>query len=268
MNKSFQLAIRLIAATLALAAGAAQAAKVPKADICHLNKEAGVFELISVGENALEPHLAHGDLLAGVDNGDDQLSLDEYCMLAVPPTVLARAYIDVFDDGSAYNAKHDIDIAVLTDLNNDGVPSAGDQLEFDAFPLNDDPCPNGRNCDVGTFDQDRVQTVTEVEDYSSEFVRVLTSPIRFPTNTRFRITFGHNSAFERFGVDSAGSPQSPSLSPMSWITDRFVPAGSQTQCWSEFYVGPHGYLSPNPTVPYLQVFGPCADDPFLDVEIY
>lgn len=143
----------LIAAVLLLVCGSVQAAKVPKVEVCHLDQDAGIFLLKSVSGNALDPHLNHGDLLPDVDNGDGEISLDGDCMLVLPHHVLARAYIDVDDDGAGYDAEHDIDIAVLTDSNNDGVVSVGDEIEVDAFPATFTQCgaPYTICPRVGTF---------------------------------------------------------------------------------------------------------------------
>lgn len=37
----------------------------PKVDVCHLDKDSGVFFLINISENALKAHLIHGDGLPG-----------------------------------------------------------------------------------------------------------------------------------------------------------------------------------------------------------
>jgi hypothetical protein len=78
-----QYARRLLTAALSiglLAAGAAQAAKAPKVDICHFDAEEGIFKPISLNGNAVANHVEnHGDQFPNIDPPEGGIELDEYC---------------------------------------------------------------------------------------------------------------------------------------------------------------------------------------------
>jgi hypothetical protein len=151
-----------------LAAGAAQAAKAPKVDICHFDAEEGIFKPISLNGNAVANHVEnHGDQFPNVDPGNGGIVLDEDCLGAMtpPPYVFARAYIDV-NKNQSYDGDTDIDIAYVEDENNNGVLDIGDQVVFSQYPLNFDPCPAG-DCSAG------------VGNYAD-----LTHPVKNITDTR------------------------------------------------------------------------------------
>jgi hypothetical protein len=78
--------IGVLATCMLLMAGAAQAAKAPKVDICHLDAEEGIFQPITVNGNAVAKHVEnHGDQFPNVDPGDGRLTLDEDCLGIEPP---------------------------------------------------------------------------------------------------------------------------------------------------------------------------------------
>jgi hypothetical protein len=149
-NSNLRRVIGALAACILFAAGAAQAAKAPKVDICHFDAEEGIFKPISVNGNAVRKHVEkHGDRFPNVDPPDGGLVLDEDCLgiITLPPYVFARAYIDV-NKNQNYEGETDIDIAYVEDVNNNGILEIGDQIIFSQYPLNFDPCPAG-DCSAG-----------------------------------------------------------------------------------------------------------------------
>ena len=92
-----QYARRLLTAALSiglLAAGAAQAAKVPAVDICHFDAEEGIFKPISISGNAVANHVENpGDQFPNVDPPDGRLTLDEDC-LGIEPAEDAVVIVD------------------------------------------------------------------------------------------------------------------------------------------------------------------------------
>ena len=258
MNKSIQLIVSLLAAGLLLAAGAAQAAKVPKVEVCHLDQDAGIFLLKSVSGNALEPHLNHGDLLPDVDNGDGEISLDGDCMLVLPPHVLARAYIDVDDDGAGYDAEQDIDIAILTDTNNDGVVSAGDEVEVDAFPTTFDPCDTPQSCPrVGSFDANNITVVSAVLLTTTEHVQVETSQ-------GIRHSFASNAGIQAY-LSRDNDVSTPNI---AGFDDHILPDVGLCllEHLHDLIEASTAAVEPTPEVGRITSCR-IADDPFVDVEI-
>jgi hypothetical protein len=63
MKNKFILAICASLVMVLLVAGTVSAKPLPKVQICHFDKEANVFVLISVSQNAQQAHLNHGDVL-------------------------------------------------------------------------------------------------------------------------------------------------------------------------------------------------------------
>ena len=149
---NFKLLPALFFACLFIVAGPAHAVKMPKVDICHFSIDEGMFKKSGVSGNALQEHLGHGDVIPGVDNEPPLPDLDDDCFAIIVPDPIARAYIDVDQDG-AYDGTKDVDIAVL--LDSDGTPglSVGDTLELGHYPKDFDPCPDMTlgSCDLGTF---------------------------------------------------------------------------------------------------------------------
>ena len=92
----------LLAAAVVCAFGsAASAGKAPKVDICHSDDE-GALRVISISENALRAHTAHGDLLIGVDvdeNCDPLVTEADYCIRGEFP-YYGDEYFDVTHDPS------------------------------------------------------------------------------------------------------------------------------------------------------------------------
>ena len=124
-----------------LGGGHANAAKVPKEDICHFDADTGLFTKISVSGNAKQKHLNnHGDALPGGTNIAGTIDVDENCIEVNPPDVIARAYIDKNRE-PGYQGDKDIVIAEL--LDSDGTPglTVGDTIVLGQYPLTFDPCP-------------------------------------------------------------------------------------------------------------------------------
>jgi hypothetical protein len=63
MKNKFILAICVSLVMVLLVAGTVSAKPQPKVLICHFDKTANVFVLISVSQNAQQAHLNHGDVL-------------------------------------------------------------------------------------------------------------------------------------------------------------------------------------------------------------
>lgn len=172
MNPIYKLIAGLFTACLLLVAGPLHAAKAPKVDICHYDADEAIYKLIAVSGNAQQPHLTHGDLIPEVDNGLGELSLDTDCFAVVPPTVLARAYIDKNRDGE-YDGTIDVDILQL--LDSDGFPgfTVGDTVVYGQYPTTFDPCDDQITCPrIGTFTAppDRVTFITKGQAPDFDFL--------------------------------------------------------------------------------------------------
>ena len=268
MKKSIHVIISLLAVGLLLATVPAHAAKVHKVDICHLDEDAGIFRLLSVDAKAREPHLKHGDLLPGVDNGDNAINLDEDCLLILPSLVLARAYIDVDDDGEGYDAEHDLDIAILTDADGDGALSIGDQLEVDVFPTSFMPCTGAGVCpEVGTFTTNRTTTVTRVTTHMT----YEGDSIRFITDGGLNVEFSHIPGVSEWFL--AANLCGPCIGdPWGWlnsvvISDVIVPRSTVHYSASDWIRA--GYLTnlqPAPSI-WMLAEPHNIDNQHVDVEI-
>ena len=58
------IVILTVLVSLLMATGVS-AAGAPKMDVCHLDKDAGIYFLINISENAFQAHLDHGDVAPG-----------------------------------------------------------------------------------------------------------------------------------------------------------------------------------------------------------
>ncbi len=116
---------------------AAASAKASKADVCHLN-DVGGWQVNNVSERAVEAHLLHGDGLPGeAVPGMDRYSFDEDCVptaVATGPAILAVAYSEV-DQVAGFTAGDTL-ISAFEDVDGDGLPSIGDTIRTNRFPLN------------------------------------------------------------------------------------------------------------------------------------
>jgi hypothetical protein len=66
MKKRFLLALSISLIALLIFVGTVSAAPAKKVDVCHLDKDTGIYHLINISSNALAAHMAHGD---GVPDG-------------------------------------------------------------------------------------------------------------------------------------------------------------------------------------------------------
>jgi len=255
MQNLLKLPFGLLVACLLLATGLSQAAPPPKVDLCHLDADAGIYKLLSVVEQARAPHLAHGDLLPGADNGEGEISLDEECMLVLPPAVLFRAFIDVDDTDGPYDPANDIDIAILTDTNNDGSISIGDEFEFDAYPTSLSPCSAPGVCaDLGSATTNTSSLVTQVLFSNSGGFRVQTdAPLQAEAYyrpdlflERLEIKYPNTTGTEVLNIDDG-------LGGACSLSDRV-----------SVLAGPP--FNPSPVVANAPVKR-CGDDQHIDVQI-
>lgn len=97
MKAKIALLLTLSFAILLVATGLAAAAPAPKVDICH-KRGNGTYHLISVNENALQAHLAHGDALPGDPvPGMDGKVFDESCnIIDAAPDVIYDSIPAIF----------------------------------------------------------------------------------------------------------------------------------------------------------------------------
>lgn len=63
-NKFFGLLI-IVALLVALIPNSFVSAAATKVDVCHLDKDAGIFFMINISDNAFDTHVAHGDAAPG-----------------------------------------------------------------------------------------------------------------------------------------------------------------------------------------------------------
>ena len=253
---NFKLLPALFFACLLLFAGASQAAKVPKVDICHFDEEAGIFEPLAVPGNAVQPHLDHGDVLPDIDNADPLPDLDDECMLIIPPAILAVAYIDVIDDGAGYDPTVDLDI--VTVLDSDATPglSVGDTVEFGAYPTTLDPCPDPSCPNVGAFTTNTQQTVSTILSVSAGHREIATAE-----GVRFAMTDLTSQGSGHFLVVRNTPSTARILDVVDDITNPAI--------YAEYTIL-YGSSLLSPSTPPHSVSRPeqLSDDPFLDVEIY
>jgi hypothetical protein len=57
-----------------------KSAKAPKVDVCHYDMELGTWHVININSNALEAHLAHGDVLLVDSDEDGWVELENECV--------------------------------------------------------------------------------------------------------------------------------------------------------------------------------------------
>lgn len=117
--------------------------------LCHWDAVTQQFVVISVNENAVQPHLNHGDQLVDADGdgytaiGSCTGSMDDCDDLDpnVNPaqgceTVFAIAYSNLNGEDGFQEGSADVLISKLVDFNNDGVVSAGDKVITHQYPNN------------------------------------------------------------------------------------------------------------------------------------
>lgn len=75
--------ITVCAVALALAGSAGASAKDHRVSVCHLDDETGDFHVITVAQQAVPAHLAHGDFLFV----DDEDEATEDCLVTEEPAV-------------------------------------------------------------------------------------------------------------------------------------------------------------------------------------
>jgi len=250
--KKLRFIISLLPVCLFFAAGASQAAQVPKVDICHFDEEEGIFKPLAVPGNAVQPHLGHGDVLPDINNEPPLPDLDEECMLIIPPAILAVAYIDVIDDGAGYDPTVDLDIVSV--LDSDATPglSVGDTVEFGAYPTTLNPCPDPLCPNVGEFLTNKKQTITGIDSVFPGYLNFSTSLLRVVelSDAQLRSEIARAQTF--------------SFNTVVYICDDHLGecGFDGTNIGAGLPLSPSSAALDNRNPPLL------ADEPFLDVEIY
>src|SRR5262249_46202879 len=82
VRQSVRTLLMLVALILVVQIGFVNSAGQAKVDICHFDKEAGIWKKISIGEPAVAPHLAnHDDAAPGGTTSKTGRALDADCQL-------------------------------------------------------------------------------------------------------------------------------------------------------------------------------------------
>ena len=223
----------------------ASAGPPAKVAVCHLDAESGTYKAISIPERAAQAHLRHGDGIPGgnVPGSEGAFEFDDDCgQVATIPTEFAVAYTNL-DGTPGYDPTGDALLARLIDDDRDGVPSAGDKLLLDRYPLDID------GISLGTFGVTEYQ-VTGILSSSGFAITVNTSA----GNVTFIDTAGAGLPTESEAFQSLGST--------CFVQDGFTESFAlDFTRWSTSCPG-----SPSQSVEedFVQRSG---DQPFLDVDL-
>lgn len=116
-------------------------------ELCHWDAATQTFELIAVPQQAVQPHLNHGDALVDAD-GDGYSAVgsctgsaddcDDNDPSVYPgngcDTILVIAYSNLNGEAGFQEGSADVLISKLVDFNNDGVASVGDKVITNQYP--------------------------------------------------------------------------------------------------------------------------------------
>ena len=125
-------AAMLLVATLAPVA----VAKSTKVDICHYDSGTATYALLSVSDNSVAKHRAHGDALPGEAVPTmSGYTFDDACgaVADVAETIFAVVWTDM-NGNHTYEAADDVLIAKLVDTNHSGDVDAGDTVITNKYP--------------------------------------------------------------------------------------------------------------------------------------